>query len=83
MNDMQYIDLPLPKTDMWCIIKKQTLVRFLGGRQMKEYDELMVLAAQSELPPAFISSLLAFAQLLQGRDQTQVIAADPRAIVSP
>ena len=50
---------------------------------MKEYDELMVLAAQSELPPAFISSLLAFAQLLQGRDQTQVIAADPRAIVSP
>ncbi len=50
---------------------------------MKEYDELMALAAQSELPSAFISSLLALAQSLQGRDQTQVIVADPQAIVSP
>ena len=83
MNDMQYIDLPLPKSKMWCIIKKQTLVRFLGGRQMKEYDELMVLAAQSELPSAFISSLLAFARSLQGRGQTQAPAADLRVIGSP
>ena len=50
---------------------------------MKEYDELMVLAAQSELPPAFISSLLAFARSLQGRGQTQAPAADLRVIGSP
>lgn len=50
---------------------------------MKEYDELMVLAAQSELPSAFISSLLAFARSLQDHDQTRAPAVDLRATVSP
>ena len=50
---------------------------------MKEYEELMMLAAQSALPSAFISALLAFAKSLQGRGQTQVPAADPRGTGSP
>ena len=83
MNDIQYIDLPLPKNDIRCIIEKANICLTLGGRQMKEYDELMVLAAQSELPSAFISSLLAFARSLQGRGQTQAPAADLRVIGSP
>lgn len=50
---------------------------------MKEYDELMELAAQAELPSAFISSLLDFARSLQARDQKQEAAADLRATDSP
>ena len=50
---------------------------------MKEYDELMVLAAQSELPSIFISSLLGFARSLQDHVQTPVPSDDPRVTNFP
>lgn len=46
---------------------------------MKEYDELLVLAAQNDLPSAFISAVWAYARSLQAPDQTQEPAADPPA----
>ena len=46
---------------------------------MKKYDELMVLAAQSDLPSAFISAVWAYAKSLQDCARTQEPAADPQA----
>lgn len=46
---------------------------------MKEYDELLALAAQSDLPSAFISAVWAFAMSLQGLAQNQEPVADPPA----
>ena len=46
---------------------------------MKEYDELLVLAAQNELPSAFISAVWAYARSLQGCGQIPEPAADPPA----
>lgn len=49
---------------------------FGEGRQMKEYDELLELAAQSDLPSAFISAVWAYAKSLQDLAQTQEPSAD-------
>lgn len=46
---------------------------------MKEYDELLALAAQSDLPSAFISAVWAFAKSLRDLAQTQGPVADPPA----
>lgn len=46
---------------------------------MKEYNELLALAAQHDLPSAFISAVWAFAKSLQDRAQTQEPVADPPA----
>lgn len=50
---------------------------------MKEYDELLALAAQSDLPSAFISAVWVFAKSLRGLARTQELAADPPAKESP
>ena len=43
---------------------------------MKEYNELLALAAQSDLPSAFISAVWAYARSLQAPAQTQEPVAD-------
>lgn len=46
---------------------------------MKEYNELLALAVQSDLPSAFISAVWAYAMSLRDCARTQEPAADPQA----
>ena len=50
---------------------------------MKEFDELMRLAAAHPMPKAFISAAWAYAQSLQDRGQSQAPAGDPLATKTP
>ena len=62
MNDMQYIDLPLPKSKMWYIIEMQTLVRFLGGVRMTERQKRMkelLIQSDAEITDQILSAVLA------------------------
>lgn len=43
---------------------------------MKEYNELLALAAQNDLPSAFISAVWAYAKSLQDCARTQEHVAD-------
>ncbi len=50
---------------------------------MKEFDEIMQLAAAHPTPAAFTAAVLEFAQSLQDCDQTRALAADPLATEFP
>ena len=50
---------------------------------MKEFDEILQLAAAHTAPAVFTAAVLDFAKSLQDCVQTQALAADPLAKESP
>ena len=57
MHDIQYIDLPLPKTDIRCIMKSNTCSD-LGGDQMTDREKYMLkLIRTSAYPSAAIEKV--------------------------
>ena len=69
---------------MCCIIKNTNRCSiFREGSQMKEFDEILQLAAAHPEPAVFTAAVLEFAKSLQDCVQTQALAADPLAKESP
>ena len=62
VNDMQYIDLPLPKPKMWCIIKNANTCSILGGVKMTERQKRMkelLIQSDVEITDQILSAVLA------------------------
>ena len=78
VKDMQYIDLPLPKTDIWCIIIKTNKRSILGRAVMRNIETIVAEAYSTTAPIDFLSQVLEFALLLRDSEQTPSRASDPR-----
>ena len=61
-DDMQYIDLPLPKPKMWCIIENTNTCSVLGGVRMTERQKRMkelLIQSDAEITDQILSAVLA------------------------
>ena len=61
-DDMQYIDLPLPKPKMWCIIKNTNTRSILGGVKVTERQKRMkelLIQSDAEITDQILSAVLA------------------------
>ena len=61
LNDMQYIDLPLPKSKMWCIIENTNTCSILGGVRMTERQKRMkelLIQSDAEITDQILSAVL-------------------------
>lgn len=61
-DDMQYIDLPLPKSKMWCIIENTNTCSILGGVRMTERQKRMkelLIQSDAEITDQILSAVLA------------------------
>ena len=61
-NDMQYIDLPLPKSKMCCIIENTNTCSILGGVRMTERQKRMkelLIQSDAEITDQILSAVLA------------------------
>ena len=76
-DKIQYIDLPLPKLKIRCIMKNTYICSiFKEGAAMRYTEAIVECAYQTSNPLEFISRVLVFASSLQGSAQTQAHAVD-------
>ena len=52
VHDMQYIDLPLPKPKMWCIIENTNTCSISGGDQMTDREKYMLKLIRTSADPS-------------------------------
>lgn len=82
MNNIQYIDLPLPKPKMRCIMKNTNTCSILGGVRMTERQKRMkelLIQSDAEITDQILSAVLA----KFGTRPAEVSRPDPAPEVCP